>query len=232
MRLVSTVLLMGAALGALGALAALPSVMGETGVRADPGPPPPVGPVDRAGLTTSTGAYGVDATMPDDSALEAWMVSTSACDAALAQAAAEIAWWRSQVAATPPAAPRATTPPPLIGPVATPGLPSPASLVAASGEGGGAIAGQDPAEASALGGSALERPRLSQVAALLKDMKPPQASQVVAGLDEALAVAALSRMPPRSSSAILAALPPELAARLLTRLSLLPATQPPPQEAP
>jgi hypothetical protein len=76
----------------------------------------------------------------------------------------------------------------------------------------------------------LERPRLGQVAALIKDMKPRDAAQVMAGLDDALAVGVLSRMSPRAGSAISAALPPEHAARLLTRLSQLPLPVEPKEE--
>lgn len=68
----------------------------------------------------------------------------------------------------------------------------------------------------------LDRPRLKQVAALVKDMKPRDAAEVVAGLDDNLAVGVLARMAPKSASAIAAALPPEHAARLLTQLSVLP----------
>jgi flagellar motor switch protein FliG len=166
-------------------------------------------------------------------------VSTSGCEIVLAQAAEEIEWWRSQVPSPPPDTTAPTSPtsppspnvgppltgqPPVIGALAPPKLPSADAVKTAAN-----LSTNAPVPTAALPepepaftGSVLDRPRIKQVAALVKDMKPKDAALVVADLDESLAVGLLAKMPPRSASAIASALSPELAARLLTRLSQLP----------
>ncbi len=214
----------------------LSGVVAGAWVRAQSGGPPTIGPVAKPAVTPPA-----DPTVPvvedtEPKADSELAVSTSACEIVLAQAAEEIEWWRAQV---PSPSPTTTTPasqtaptdappvagePPVIGPLAPPKLPSADALKNAADPTATALvpAAVLPDPEPAFTGSVLDRPRIKQVAALVKDMKPKDAALVVADLDESLAVGLLAKMPPRSASAIASALPPELAARLLTRLSQLP----------
>lgn len=229
---------------ALVATAALSAAAGALLARAQSGEPPVIGPTAKPELTVSTEKQ---AEKPADPATPSIPVKTvyTDCHDELTQAADEIEWWREQLAAAgtassppsaDPAGAGASSSPP--DPTGTPTPPTPAitngpnalptatALMAAADPRLAAVplVGQ-PADGpipipSPLG--VLDRPRLKQVAALVKDMKPRDAAEVVAGLDDNLAVGLLARMPPKSASAITAALPPEHAARLLTQLSVLP----------
>lgn len=210
-------------------VAAVGGVVAGALVRAESGPPP-------IGTAKPTPGPADTAPVPEQAAPPT--VHTSCADE-LAQASEEIDWWREQMAsktsatASPEASPSAepanpvaqspAIPPVISEPAKANALPTATALMAAADPRLAAVplAANDVAPLGAPQ-PVLDRPRLGQVAALLKDMKPREAAQVVAGLDDALAVGALSRMSPRSASAIAAALPAEHAARLLTRLSQLP----------
>jgi len=212
------------------AVIGLSAVVAGAWVRAQSGGPPTIGPVGKPVVTPSTESGAPGSESPENNADSQLTVSTSACEGALAQAAEEIEWWRSQVpnplpvATTPPTGTLAPGEPPVIGPLAPPKLPTAEALKAAANPSANALVPTAalPEPEPAFIGSVLDRPRIKQVASLVKDMKPKDAALVVAGLDESLAVGLLAKMPPRSASAIASALPPELAARLLTRLSQLP----------
>lgn len=229
---------------ALVATAALSAAAGALLARAQSGEPPLIGPTAKPELTVSTEKEGEK---PTDTATPSTPVKTvyTDCHDELTQAADEIEWWREQLAAaragsSPPSAdPPATTagsaPSDPAGPSTPPSptttngpnaLPTATALMAAADPRLAAV----PLTGLPVEGGAplpsplgvLDRPRLKQVAALVKDMKPRDAAEVVAGLDDNLAVGLLARMAPKSASAITAALPPEHAARLLTQLSVLP----------
>lgn len=214
----------------------LSGVVAGAWVRAQSGGPPTIGPVVKPTVTVPTEAAlpVIEELAPKaDSELT---VSTSSCEIVLAQAAEEIEWWRTQVPIPPPSTTSPASPPgpldeppvagepPVIGPLAPPKLPTADALKTAADPSATALvpAAVLPDPEPPFTGSVLDRPRIKQVAALVKDMKPKDAALVVADLDESLAVGLLAKMPPRSASAIASALSPELAARLLTRLSQLP----------
>lgn len=212
--------------------------------RAQSGEPPVIGPTAKPELTVSTEKQPEKPGDPSESSAPVKTVYTD-CHDELTQAADEIEWWREQLAAA-----RAGSSPTAADPTGSPssagGAPSsvtanPRPTTNASGPNAlptatALMAAADPRLAAVpLNGQpvdggipipsplgVLDRPRLKQVAALVKDMKPRDAAEVVAGLDDNLAVGLLARMAPKSASAITAALPPEHAARLLTQLSVLP----------
>lgn len=215
--------------------------------RAQSGEPPVIGPTAKPELTVSTEKPAEKAADPATPPAPVKTVYTD-CHDELTQAAEEIEWWREQLAlargeasptssdpngaaATPsspatPGAPGTTAPAPTTTATGPNALPTATALMAAADPRlaavpltGVPVEGGVPIP-SPLG--VLDRPRLKQVAALIKDMKPRDAAEVVAGLDDNLAVGVLARMAPKSASAITAALPPEHAARLLTQLSVLP----------
>lgn len=202
-------------------------------VRAQSGGPPVIGPAAPPELTPSTSTPAVIGAPQVSGGTPELTMSTGVCGDVVGQLAAELAYWRDLASRTP--LPPPTLPPPLIdtkAPLRTKATPT--SAGPSSAPGGPSLVSIDPGSLPAVGvvaqpgtGSVLDRPRLAQVAALVKDMKPREAALVVAGLEEELAVGLLARMSPRSGSAITAALPPELASKLLTRLSQLPV--PPPE---
>lgn len=234
---------------ALVATAAVSAGAGVLLARAQSGEPPLIGPAAKPGLTVSTDK---EPEKTGGSSVPPTPLKTvyTDCYDELTQAAEEIAWWREQLAgasgvpgstsATPnpqPAGPQTATP--SAGAPTPPGrnaLPTATALMAAADPRLAAVplsalpTDGTPPIPSPLG--VLDRPRLRQVASLVKDMKPRDAAEVLAGLDDNLAVGVLARMPPKSASAITAALPPEHAARLLTQLSVLPIPPEPEEKAP
>ena len=138
------------------------------------------------------------------------------CDGIVTQALAELDYWRAKASSTTPVA---TT----IAATPAQGTPAVAPTIAAA-----PIVPAPSLDRGMLGGTGidpLDRPRIAQVAAALKEMKAQDAALVVADWDDALATEVLSRLPARASGAIATALPPAHAARLYARLSLLAAAK-------
>jgi hypothetical protein len=191
------------------ALVAIPALI----VRAEDVPPPIITP-PRPVLPTAPVAPALGAPEPPTCA------DLATCQALLTQAIAELEHWRGLAPSTPSGIP------PVIEPSVE--LPRPAAVMAAS-AGSTPEPRPSPAPASAAAEAPVplpnpdDMPRIAQAAELLKGMKPRDAAEVVAGLDEGFAVSVLSRIPTRLTAPLMAGLEPKLAARLLTRLAQLPA---------
>lgn len=157
---------------------------------------------------------GADPNAPDASGVTPAMAD---CEAAMPQVLAELDYWRERAAQLAAASPLRAGVPPVVAPAPTatqPPTPTPATPAGlALGPGSAAPTGVD-------------RPRIDQVAAAVKEMKPKDAAAVFTSWDDALAIAVFEQLSGRAVSAIATALPPDHAARLLAKLSLAPRNTP------